>query len=320
MKQAAQTAMISRKRTALILIVDDDVNLCRMVYKILSASGYACQSVFDVLQAERALNENKFNLILCDITLPGRSGIDLLASVNARFPEIAIVMMTGNDSPETAQLAFRVGAAGYLLKPFFKNELLIQVAGALHRRALEMENLFYREELEQIVSQRTAELEKTNAALKSREKVLNKQAKELKDMNTTLEVLLKNSERLRDELQNNFSANVQTVIYPYFRKMAAAGLSNKQKLLLELIEAALTDMVSPMMNRLTTLHAGLTLAETEVAQLIKQGKSTKQIAEILAVSINTILTHRFKIRKKMGLIGHSESLYSALHAISSSDV
>ena len=75
--------------------------------------------------------------MLCDIRMPGESGIDLLTELTADFPDVAVVMTTGVDDPHIADVAFGIGAFGYMVKPFDTNELLISLASALHRRDLE---------------------------------------------------------------------------------------------------------------------------------------------------------------------------------------
>lgn len=304
-----------RRTGAHILVVDDDAAICRLVTRMLSEAGHRCASAGDARLAEAQLAAGAFDLVLCDIAMPGDSGLELLARVKARDPEMAIVMLTGMDSPQTAHLAFTLGADGYLLKPFDKNELLIQVAGALQRRVLEAENRHYREQLETTVDQRTAQLQKANARLKENEAAVKAKARELRDMNTALEVLLKKSEAVKGELEKHLSANTRKVIQPYLRKIAALGLTRRQLAYMELVESTLNRMVSPMIRHLDTLDTPLTPAELEVAHLIRQGRRTKEIADMLHLSVNTILTHRYHIRKKLGLLGKKANLYTALHQL-----
>jgi DNA-binding NtrC family response regulator len=82
---------------------------------MLSEAGHRCESAADARLAEAQLSAGAFDLVLCDIAMPGDSGLELLARVKARDPEMAIVMITGMDSPQTAHLAFTLGADGYLL-------------------------------------------------------------------------------------------------------------------------------------------------------------------------------------------------------------
>jgi putative two-component system response regulator len=101
--------------------------------------------------------------------MPGESGIDFTREVLARFPDTAVVMVTGMDDRKYADVAIELGAYGYVLKPFKPNELIINVGNALRRRTLEIENRGHRERLEQTVLDRTAALRDTIAQLETSE-------------------------------------------------------------------------------------------------------------------------------------------------------
>ncbi|HKI90662.1 MAG TPA: HD domain-containing phosphohydrolase [Gaiellaceae bacterium] len=142
-----------------ILCVDDDVHVRRLIERMIAAAGYRCVSVGSVDEARRLLAGGRFVLVLCDINLPGRSGLVLLAELAGRAPEVATLMVTGRDEPELADATIQQGAYGYVTKPFSQNALLIEVANALHRRRLELERRMYEIRLEETVAERTAELE-----------------------------------------------------------------------------------------------------------------------------------------------------------------
>ncbi len=120
-----------------ILIVDDDITFTRSMRRILAGAGYDCSAVASGAAARQHLNDGDIAAVLCDITMPGESGLDLLASLAADFPEVAVVMTTGMDDPVTAARAYDIGAYGYLIKPFTVNEICITLASALRRSELE---------------------------------------------------------------------------------------------------------------------------------------------------------------------------------------
>jgi putative two-component system response regulator len=125
--------------SATVLVVDDDGPFRRSTARILSASGYAVLEAGDAGEARRALDSDEsVAAVLCDIRMPGRSGVDLLRDIAADFPDVAVVMMTGIDDPQVADTAFDIGAFGYVVKPFDTNELLINLSSALRRRDLEL--------------------------------------------------------------------------------------------------------------------------------------------------------------------------------------
>jgi len=121
-----------------ILIIDDDDALRRSMARSLVSVGY---QVVEAANGEEALAclgiEPDIAAALCDIRMPGRSGIDLLREIAVDFADIAVLMMTGVDDPNIAKVAFDIGAYGFLVKPFDANELVINLAGVLRRRDIE---------------------------------------------------------------------------------------------------------------------------------------------------------------------------------------
>src|SRR5438093_6844559 len=142
-----------------VLIVDDEEPVRRLLGRLLEQNGYICTLAADAREARSQLQENEFALILCDVNMPDESGLDLVKYVLAQNPNTAVVMVTGLDDPHIAQAALEIGAYGDILKPLQSNEVLIDVANALRRRRLELENRAYRENLEHTVRTRTAALQ-----------------------------------------------------------------------------------------------------------------------------------------------------------------
>jgi putative two-component system response regulator len=144
-----------------VLVVDDEPQVQKVIQRILEHHGFSCQLVSSAEQARTSLasNHDQFVLMLCDVNMPGESGLDLIRDVLASYPEVAALMVTGADDPELAEVAIELGAYGYMTKPFQPNELMINITNALHRRRLELENRAHREMLEQAVQARTSALQ-----------------------------------------------------------------------------------------------------------------------------------------------------------------
>jgi putative two-component system response regulator len=155
-----------------ILCVDDDAQVCGLISQVLEDSGHDCVSVGSAEEARLILEERSFAVVLCDIGLPGRSGLDLVAELRRTHPEVATVMVTGRNDPEIAETALRLGAYGYLTKPFDANQLLIDVTNALRRRTLEAAQSIYESSLEETVAARTAQLEIVVARFEKSEREL----------------------------------------------------------------------------------------------------------------------------------------------------
>jgi putative two-component system response regulator len=143
-----------------ILITDDEPAVCEILSRWLVAEGYSCATAFSGEQAIRLLGDDDFRLVVSDVLMPGLSGLDLLDLVRSRFPETAVILVTGVDDKDTALSAVQLGAYGYVIKPFRKNEILINVSNALERQRLRGLSEQYERTLEARVSERTAEVRK----------------------------------------------------------------------------------------------------------------------------------------------------------------
>ena len=144
-----------------ILVIDDEESVRSLLSRLLSRHGYACTLAADAAEARKFLKDRNFELILCDIKMPGESGIDLIRHIRTEHPDTAVIMVTAVDDPEAADAVIESGAYGYMIKPFNLNEMIISVRNSLRRRELEMISRSYRLDLEQKVAERTARLHKT---------------------------------------------------------------------------------------------------------------------------------------------------------------
>lgn len=138
-------------------------------------------------------------------------------------------------------------------------------------------------------------------SLKIQEQDLEAQRKNLEETNTALKVLLKQREEDRAALENKILRNIRELILPYLAKLKEKNLKTGQRTLVDIIDSNLNDIVSPLLQRLATAKIILTPQEMQVAALVKAGKSSKEIADILNVSTTTISFHRKNLRKKLGL-------------------
>jgi putative two-component system response regulator len=167
--RATQQALLDNRT---ILVVDDEEPVRRLIGYLLKTHGYPISLAADAREARELLKGQPIALMLCDVNLPGESGMDLVRSTLAEHPNIAAIMVTGLDSSVLANAAIEVGAFGYIIKPFESNEVLINVANALRRRKLELENRFHREHLEDVVRARTTALQQALDWLERSEKEL----------------------------------------------------------------------------------------------------------------------------------------------------
>jgi PAS domain S-box-containing protein len=143
------------------------------------------------------------------------------------------------------------------------------------------------------------ELKATNDNLES---IVQQRTTELKEINTTLRVLIKKREEHQRELEESLQSNIQQLVFPTLNKLRMAAKSNKQNLsYVNVLETNLMNIVSPFINKLLDKHKCLTPKEIQIVELIRQGRSSKEIADFLCLSIGTVLVHRNNIRKKLNL-------------------
>jgi len=144
-----------------LLVVDDDEALRRWEERVVRDQGYSCDGACDADGVREHLRRSSYQLALLDVNMPGESGIELLSHIRRDHPDVAVLMVAGEDSTELAMSAIELGAYGYLVKPVGSGELLINVANALHRRRREAENRRLVTRLEGAVQERSHALEET---------------------------------------------------------------------------------------------------------------------------------------------------------------
>jgi DNA-binding NarL/FixJ family response regulator len=288
--------------------VDDEKPMRRLLEQILAENGYSCHSDGNAADAKAQLEQQQFDLVLSDIRMPGESGLDLCRYIKAVFPDIACMLITAVDNMSVANEAIAMDIYGYIIKPITNTQLLVSVANALRRFRLEASERAHREELENKVREKTADLLKINEDLKM-------QQKELKELNTTLSVLLRTLEQEKEAVETRMVENVTRCVIPYIERIKKGRLNESQKIDIDIAERNIREVVSPFINRISSPLLNLSQSEIQVANLIKQGMSTKEIASTMNLSVNTIMTHRAHIREKLNLKSKKESLYTHLASI-----
>ena len=142
----------------MILVVDDEPLICDIIAKCLEAEGYESKTAHSAEEALEKLTATEFSLLISDIMMPGKTGIELLAIIRELYPDMAVIMVTAVDDRKTAVKALQLGAYGYVIKPFDLNEIAISVVNALERRRLSIQSKQYEARLENDVRLRTADV------------------------------------------------------------------------------------------------------------------------------------------------------------------
>jgi DNA-binding CsgD family transcriptional regulator len=151
------------------------------------------------------------------------------------------------------------------------------------------------------ISRNVTKEKNLESELRTKAAELDVKSNNLEEVNTALRVLLKRRDNDKEELEAKILSNVKDLILPYIERLKKSPLNDHQKSCVEILESNLTDIVSPFSHRLSSKYLGLTPTEIRVANLIKDDKTTKEIAEFMRLSKKTVETHRDHIRRKIGI-------------------
>ena len=154
------------------------------------------------------------------------------------------------------------------------------------------------DELEKRVEERTRELDI--------------QKSNLEEAYIALKILLDKRHEDKKEMEENVLTNVKELMIPYFEKIRKTKLNVHQKTILSILESYLNEITSPFTRKTSRAHLNLTPSEIEIANLIRHGSNSKEIADIMCLSPRTIYNHRKNIRKKLGIENKKTDLRSYL--------
>jgi len=185
-------------------------------------------------------------------------------------------------------------------------------------------------ELEKRLHERTIELSKTKKELKAAISGLKKAEKsqkktraelelqtcKLDETNTALNVLMQQRIEAKIELEETVLLNAKELIMPFLERLKKSGLNSKQKAYVNIIESNLNEIVAPLVREFSKINLKLTPAEIQVTNLVRQGKTTKEIAEFMNLATSTIDFHRSNIREKLGIKNKKINLRTHLLSIS----
>ncbi|MDQ5985019.1 MAG: hypothetical protein CSYNP_00723 [Syntrophus sp. SKADARSKE-3] len=180
-----------------------------------------------------------------------------------------------------------------------EDHLLTLVTDITERKHTELELARYKEGLEQLVSERTLELENKSQILE--------------ELNVALKVLLQQRDEDKTDLEKRVVMNVKNLVIPFIERIKSSHLDERQLAYLNVIEMNINDITSSMMKKMR--HYNFTSTEVEVASLIKEGKSTKDIVDIIGIAASSVHTHRNNIRKKLGISKKNVNLQSHLQSL-----
>lgn len=297
-----------------ILIIDDTPDNLTVLLRILTEQGYQVRPALSGEIALKAVREDIPDLILLDIMMPGMDGFEVChhLKADAGTEHIPVIFISALGDTENKIKGFQAGGVDYIAKPFEAAEVLARVKTHLALRNMHLQLL---EEIEKRKSTQRA-LEKAHAELEQRVAdrtvELHRETERLGEMNIALNILLEKREEDKKELEEKVLFNVEKLISPNLETLKMKCSDKTQEALVQIVRTNLDEITSSFAHRHKDFLENLTPAQIQIANLIKQGKTTKEIASLLRLSPSTIACHRQEIRKRLSLTGKKINLETAL--------
>ncbi len=148
--------------------------------------------------------------------------------------------------------------------------------------------------------------------LKEAQEELRQKSRDLEEANTALKVLLRQYKQEKADLEQRVTANVQELVLPHLDRLREVEDEPTRRELLDVVESQLRNITTSFLEHLSSLRRMLTHQERQVATLVREGKSSKEIAELLNIEPTTVAYHRRNLRHKLGLTDSGTSLYAYL--------
>ena len=271
-----------------ILIVGHEDDTRKMLAALLDRHGYSFSTAVDASAARAYISTHEFAVVLADMDLPGLSGLELVMKLTHEQPDMAMFICTGMNDPKLVQTALEMGAFGYMIKPLEPSEVVINLANALRRRKLEMENRWHREKLQQTVRDRTIELRGAIGRLQHAETELHSSREE------TIERL-----STAAEFKDNESARHIKRISGYCRLLARATGEDEKSCEMVRVASQLHDVgkigipdhILLKTGSLTESEIRVMRQHTEIGYRILAGSQS----DLLSIAAGIALTHHERI-------------------------
>jgi PAS domain S-box-containing protein len=250
---------------------------------------------FQLLPKERQTSDYKKKLKKALLQL-----IDQIPSIESRIDEAGVLC------PDNQWREIQINTFPVKMKQDCFVGIICRDITTLRQQEKELKEI--RDNLEMQVQERTKELINANKELLER-------SDNLKELNVALKVLLEKRENDKRMLEERVLANVKMLIEPCLEKIKIQASNTRLKTNIEILETNLNDIISSFSLTLSSTKYNLTPTELEIANYIKEGKRTKEIASLMNLSIGTIKVHREHIRKKIGLQYSKKNLVSFLKVL-----
>lgn len=424
-------------RQPVILVVDDDPGICRLLNKRLGAWNYSVITAEGGFRAAELIQQECPKVVITDLFMPDGDGFELLLHIRETAPDLPVIVMSGQGDLKDAVQALRLGAWDYLIKPFGEKAFLQRsIDQVLEKARLIRENRNYRDHLEMLVAQKNVELAASekhyrtvadftfdweywiapdgkilymspscqritgyspdafskqpgllqqivhhadraefvrhlnkrdlqhdifqldfrivhpekgrrwighhcqpvfdvdgsylgrrcsnrdityqkqieNDLIRKQQSLVEKAISQ-KKANEALRALLRQREIEQKAIEQSMVSNLRRYVSPYLDELDRQTAGRSTAMLTSIIRTNIDHLVAPVYRKLSGAYLMLTPMEVKVADLIRQGASSKSIADFLNMSVSTVEKHRNKIRKKLNLLKKKVNLQTFLNSL-----
>ncbi|MCF8128425.1 MAG: response regulator [Deltaproteobacteria bacterium] len=296
-----------------VMIVDDDYVISEELKEVLLGLEYDVVGIAG--SGEDAIEmapEVIPDVVLMDIVMPGGMDGTKAAETVMELIDCAVVFVTGYGDDAIVERAKNVEPHGYLLKPFEAAEVKACVEIAFHKKEIEDRLKKAYDKVLSDLEEKSSELEALNFELEKGKKALESKTTLLEDANIALKMMLQKSDENKKEVEKEVLSMLKKMVAPYISKIKKSEINPDVRQYINTLEDNLKHVVSPFSRNLSFEYLTLTPKEIQVADLVREGKSTQEISEALNMKVGTTGFYRNKIREKMGIKGKKIGLRSHL--------
>ncbi len=306
--------MTTYKGKSVRITVVHDIDKSKRMENRLRESEKKYRQIFELSPEAIVLLDRKGNILDVNARFCDWHGYRPEEIVGQKFLDLPFLSEEGKSK---AAAKFSQRMAGIKISPYelnFNDKSGNQRTGRMVGSPIQSENGEIIQDL--VIISDITERKQAELALQEREAELKVRSRDLEEVNAALTVLLKKRDSDKAELGEKVLLNINELILPYLEKLKLRDLNDKERAYFDIIESNLKSISSPFMHNLSSNLIKLSPTEIQVIELIKRGRTSKEIAKMMNLATSTIDTHRNNIRKKLGLKNKNINLYSYLSSLS----